>query len=250
VQWICPNGPNSAVRQAAKSPSPTSGQGISGRNLGSPVGTSSIYACQHGSLSGTVAQATLASSHWPSLTWSSLRIIFWVDLGCFKGHHHPVSQSFEPASAQQGAARLGRLDPRILGVAGVILAGLAGIFQGSAFYTAFVFAWPAITRGAGPTSVRLTLILALVGLASTLVAAALGMLGGWWSYLRRPTGRRALLGAAAVGILGWVLLGFVGLGNYTFTGGPFPGPLFWIVLLGVGGGVIWFGGSAAGDARV
>jgi hypothetical protein len=161
-----------------------------------------------------------------------------------------VSHRFEPASTQRGVARPWRRDPRSLGVAAVILAGLAEIFQGSAFYTTFIFAWPALTRGAGLTSVRLTLILALVGLASTLVAAAVGMLGVWWSYLRRPTSRRALLGAAGVGILGWVLLGFVGEGIYTFTGGPFPGPLLWILLLGVGGSHLVWRISCRGRSRI
>jgi hypothetical protein len=50
--------------------------------------------------------------------------------------------------------------------------------------------------------------------------------------------------ALALGIVGEVLLGFVGLGDYSFTGGVLPNPTFWIVVLLLGEAVVW--GSRAG----
>lgn len=146
-------------------------------------------------------------------------------------------------SIERTLAKLRRIDPRGVGALGLGLAGLAGIFQESAFYSTWVFMSPLLTRGGGLTAVSRPILLALVAIGATLVAVGVGLAGSWQLWRRRPSGGLLLM-ALALGIVGEVLLGFVGLGDYSFTGGVLPNPTFWIVVLLLGEAVVW--GSRAG----
>jgi len=69
VHFLCPKGPTSASRQAARSPSPTIDQGIRCRNRGRPVGTNSIYA-----LSAPIRVRPWPRQPWRRTIWPALAL--------------------------------------------------------------------------------------------------------------------------------------------------------------------------------
>ncbi len=132
------------------------------------------------------------------------------------------------------------LDLKSLGLVSLVLAALAGIFQGAGLYSGIIFFGPVLfSHAAGSSSVPLAPFLSLFGLTVDLIAAGLGMSGGWLMYQVAQKGPPLVFTALLTGVVGETLLGLGGMGDYAFIGVVVTGSLFWIVLLLLGSGVLW-----------